>query len=86
MVELETQDGQISITDNYFDFHQPYIKPDINDHNVILHKVMDDKLMEYKFATKLTDKTKSKPYQDASLKMYKSIMNARGNNEIYKKS
>ena len=61
MVDLEVQDGQINITDNYFDFHQSYIKPDINDHDVILHKVMDDKLMEYKFAKKLTDKTQTKP-------------------------
>lgn len=85
MNELEYQNGQINITDNYFDFHQSYIKPDINEHEVILSKVMADKLMEYKFAKKLSGCGKEKD-QAGSLQLYKNIMNQRGQNEIYKKS
>jgi len=85
MNELEYHCGQINITDNYFDFHQSYIKPDINEHEVILSKVMADKLMEYKFAKKLAGCHGDKRLA-GSLLAYKNIMNQRGQNEIYKKS
>ena len=84
MNELELQQGEINITDTYFDFHQSYNRPDINEHEVILSKVMADKLMEYKFAKKLGC---GKASNTAGAKhAYKSIMNQRGQTEIYKKS
>ena len=54
MVQLNhEQSGMISITDNYFDFHESHHKPDTFSNEEVLKKVMDDKLMEYKFAYKL---------------------------------
>ena len=73
MNELELQQGEINITDNYFDFHQSYNRPDINEHEVILSKVMADKLMEYKFAKKLGCGKAST--SAGALHAYKSIMN-----------
>tara|TARA_B110000285_G_scaffold74181_1_gene85537 strand:+ start:149 stop:373 length:225 start_codon:yes stop_codon:yes gene_type:complete len=73
MIELKHKNGQINITDNYFDFHKSYIRPDINEHEVILSKVMADKLMEYKFAAKLAG-CASEKNSPGALNVYKNIM------------
>lgn len=53
MLQLETQQkGMIDITDNYFDFHESFNKPNMKDNQVLLQKAMSDKLMEFKFYDK----------------------------------
>ena len=55
MVKLKSSDsegGFINITDTYFDFHRTLYKPELTNLDV-RGKVLDDKLMETKYAKKL---------------------------------
>jgi hypothetical protein len=55
LAESDADGGFINITNTYYDFHRPLNLPVLSKMDVF-NKVMDDKLMETKYATKIGQK------------------------------